>query len=63
MTTMINRIELDCEIIEIHHNQVLTKRPYLVRIFRYTNYDPAELRLDEEEIKDLYNILKEQNLI
>jgi hypothetical protein len=63
MTTMINKIELGCETIEIHHNQVLTKRPYLVRIFKYTNYDPAELRLNEEEIKDLYNILKEQNLI
>ena len=63
MKTIINKIELNCETIEIHHNPFLTKRPYLVRIFKNTNCDTTELRLDKEETKNLYNILKEQNLI
>lgn len=63
MKTLIKRIELDCEIIEIHYNSCLKTKPYLVRIFSYLNFDPEELRLDEEEIKNLYNILKERNLV
>lgn len=63
MKTLIKRIELDCEIIEIHYNSYLKTKPYLVRIFSYLNFDPEELRLDEEEIKNLYNILKERNLV
>jgi len=63
MKTLIKKIELDCEIIEIHHNQYVKTKPYLVRVFSYINFDPEELRLDEEEIKNLYNILKERNLI
>lgn len=63
MKTLIRRIELDCEVIEIHYNPYLKTKPYLVRVFSYINFDPEELRLDEEEIKNLYNILKERNLV
>jgi len=61
--TMINCIDLDFQMIEIHHNKLLTNKPYLVRVFQYNNFDPEELRLDETEIKNLYNILKENKLL
>ena len=50
---------LEFDLIEIHHNVNLKKKPYLVRVFSYNNSDPNELRLDESELKDLYNILKD----
>jgi hypothetical protein len=50
---------LEFDLIEIHHNPNLKKKPYLVRVFSYNNGDPHELRLDETELKDLYKILKD----
>lgn len=61
--TKIRTLELDYDLIEIHHNPMLKNKPYLVRIFSYNNFDPEELRLDETDMKDLYNILKEHKLI
>lgn len=61
--TKINTIELDYDLIEVHHNKNLSKRPYLIRVFSYFRSDPEEIRLDEHEIKDLYKILKKHNLI
>jgi len=61
--TKIRTLELDYDLIEIHHNPMLKNKPYLVRIFSYNNFDPEELRLDENDIKNLYNILKEHKLI
>ena len=60
--TKINTIELDYDVIEIHYNELLSKKPYLVRIFNY-DLEPQEIRLEKEEIKNLYNILKQQKLI
>jgi hypothetical protein len=57
--TKIRTIILEFDLIEIHHNVNLKKKPYLVRVFNYHNNDPHELRLDESELKDLYNILKQ----
>jgi len=45
------------QVIDIHHNPHLKKKPYLIRVFSYNNHYPRELRLDEVEFKDLYNIL------
>lgn len=56
--TRIRRITLDYDVIEIHYNKNLKKKPYLARIFNYNNNDPNEIRLEENEIKDLYNLLK-----
>lgn len=56
--TKIRTINLEYDLIEIHHNPSLKKNPYLVRIFNYNN-DPEELRLDEEQIQNLYSILRD----
>jgi len=56
--TKIRVIELEYDLIEIHYNSLLQNKPYLVRVFNYNNNEPEELRLDEKEIKNLYNILK-----
>jgi hypothetical protein len=50
---------LEFDLIEIHHNANLKKKPYLVRVFNYNNNDPHELRLEENELKNLYKILKD----
>lgn len=34
-------------------------KPYLVKVFSYNNSEPNELRLDHDEIKNLYSILKQ----
>ena len=58
MTTLIRTIELDCDLIEIHYNPNLVKRPYLVRVFNYNNTDLNEFRLDEKE----FNKMSELNV-
>jgi hypothetical protein len=58
LMTKLRTIILEFDLIEIHHNVNLKQKPYLVRVFNYNNNDPHELRLDESELKDLYNILK-----
>jgi len=50
---------LEYDLIEIHHNKRLKNKPYLVRVFSYNNSDPHELRLNEDDLKNLYKILKE----
>ncbi len=57
--TKLRTIVLEYDLIEIHHNPNLKNKPYLVRVFSYNNNDPHEIRLDEVELKNLYNILKE----
>lgn len=56
--TKIRTIVLEFDLIEIHYNPILTKKPYLIRIFSYDN-EPNELRLEEHELTDLYKILKD----
>lgn len=60
--TLIRTLDLDYDLIEIHHNPNLTKKPYLVRIFSY-HRDVHEIRLDETDMKNLYNILKQHGLL
>ena len=60
--TLIRTIELEYDLIEIHYNPILKKKPYLVRIFNYTN-EPEELRLEQNEIDNLYNVLKEKDFL
>ena len=57
--TKIRTIILEYDLIEIHYNKNLKNKPYLVKVFSYNNSEPNELRLDRDEIKDLYNILKQ----
>jgi hypothetical protein len=57
--TKLRTIILEYDLIEIHHNKKLKNKPYLVRVFSYNNIDPHELRLNEDDLKNLYNILKE----
>jgi len=61
--TKIRTLDLDYDLIEIHHNPNLKNKPYLVRIFNYNNNYPEELRLDEKDIQNLYNILRQHKLI
>jgi peptide methionine sulfoxide reductase MsrA len=56
--TLINTIELDYDLIEVHYNPHLTNKPYLIRIYNYNNDDPEEIRLDKKDLGDLYRILK-----
>lgn len=61
--TLLRTLILEYDLIEIHYNELLKNKPYLVRIFSYNDTDPSELRLDEKEIKNLYQTLKEQHLL
>ena len=61
--TLLRTLNLEYDLIEIHYNGLLKNKPYLVRIFSYNNTDPSELRLDEKEVKNLYQTLKEQYLL
>lgn len=57
--TKIRTIVLEYDLIEIHYNAMLKNEPYLVRVFSYNNSDPHELRLNENDLKNLYKILKD----
>jgi hypothetical protein len=61
--TLLRTLILEYDLIEIHYNELLKHKPYLVRIFSYNNTDPSELRLDEEQVDNLYQTLKEQDLL
>jgi hypothetical protein len=61
--TKIRAIELEYDLIEIHYNSLLQKKPYLVRVFNYNSSEPEELRLEANEIDNLYNILKENKYL
>lgn len=61
--TKIRTIELDYDFIEVHFNKHLKNKPYLVRVFSYRNADPEELRLEEKDVKDLWNVLKREKLL
>jgi len=63
MQTLVRTLNLEYDVIEIHYNEFLKNKPYLVRVFSYNNTDPSELRLDEKEVKNLYQTLKEHNLL
>ena len=62
-TTKLRTIVLEYDLIEIHYNENLKKKPYLVRFFSYNDSDPVELRVDDSELQDLYQILKKKDLL
>jgi hypothetical protein len=61
--TLIRTLELEYDLIEVHYNPLLKNKPYLVRVFNYNNNDPNEIRLDDNEIKQLYQILQKHKLL
>ena len=63
MTTLLRTLNLEYDVVEIHYNELLKNKPYLVRVFSYNNTDPSELRLDEEQVDNLYQTLKEHDLL
>ena len=63
MSTLIKTIVFDYDLIEIHYSPLLKNKPYLVRVYNWDSSDPEELRLDEKQLKNLYWILKENNLL
>jgi hypothetical protein len=63
MMTLLRTLNLEYDIVEIHYNKLLKNKPYLIRVFSYNNSDPTELRLDEEQVNNLYQTLKEYYLL
>jgi uncharacterized membrane protein (DUF106 family) len=63
MKTLIRIIELDYDLIEVHFNPLLKNKPYLIRVYNWNSQEPEELRLNKEEVENLYSVLKENNLI
>ena len=62
--TLLRTLILEYDTIEIHYNELLKNKPYLIRVFSYNNKDdPSELRLDEEQVNNLYQTLKEYYLL
>ena len=63
MTTKLRTLILEYDLIEIHHQPKLKKKPYLVRVYNYNNSDPEELRLEEHDVKNLFKVLKDHKLL
>lgn len=63
MTTLIRTLVLEYDLVEVHYNPNLKNNPYLVRMFSYNSSDPVELRLEKKEVDNLYQVLKEKNLL
>ena len=61
--TLLRTLILEYDLVEVHYNELLKNKPYLVRVFSYNNTDPSELRLDKEQVDNLYQTLKEYYLI
>lgn len=63
MSTLINTIVLDYDLIEIHYSPLLKNKPYLVRVYNWGSPEPEEFRLNEKELPNLYVILQEKDLL
>jgi hypothetical protein len=61
--TLLRTLNLEYDLVEIHYNELLKNKPYLVRVFNYNNKEPSELRLTKEQVKNLYQTLKEHDLL
>ncbi len=57
MTTKLGQIDYNGYIVEIHHNPILKKLPYLIRVFSWHN-DPYELRVEKEDLSRLSSIIE-----
>ncbi len=58
MTTLKQIIELNKYYIEIHHNDLVKNKPYLIRIFNYES-DPIEIRATQEELNDFMGYIRQ----
>ena len=45
------------DVLEIFYNELLSKKPYLIRMTNFSN-EVYELRVDEEDLSRLYKILE-----
>jgi hypothetical protein len=62
--TLLRTLILEYDVVEIHYNELLKNKPYLIRVFSYNNKDdPTELRVDENQVNNLYQTLKEYYLL
>jgi hypothetical protein len=62
--TLLRTLNLDYDLVEVHYNELLKNKPYLIRVFSYYNTEyPSELRLDEEQVNNLYQTLKDHDLL
>ena len=61
--TLLRTLILEYDLVEVHYNELLKNKPYLVRVFSYNNTDHTELRVDENQVNNLYKTLKEHYLL
>lgn len=61
-SSLLRTLVLEFDIIEIHYNENLKRNPYLIRVFSYNN-DPVEFRIDESDMKNLYNFLRKKEVL
>jgi hypothetical protein len=62
--TLLRTLNLEYDLVEVHYNGFLKNKPYLIRVFSYYNTGyPSELRLNEEQVNNLYQTLKEYDLL
>jgi hypothetical protein len=62
--TLLRTLILEYDLVEVHYNELLKNKPYLIRVFSYNNKDdPTELRVDENQVNNLYQTLKEYYLL
>ena len=54
----LNLIILDDDVIEILHNENLTKNPYLIRLYNYAN-EKYEIRASEDDLKEFAKIIND----
>lgn len=54
----LNLIILDDDVIEILHNENLTKNPYLIRMYNYSN-EKYEIRVSEDDLKEFAKIIND----
>ena len=63
MSTLIRTLTLDYDLVEVHYSPLLKNKPYLVRVYNWGGSEPEELRLEKEQVDNLYKILKEKKYL
>ena len=58
--TKIRSIDTGYYLIEIHHNPILSNKPYLLRVYNYDS-DIVEMRTTQNEIDNFLNDLELSN--
>lgn len=54
--TLLDSIDYNGYIVELHYNPILKCKPYLIRVFSYHN-DPYEVRADRVELASFSSII------